>query len=102
MGGGGEAQWGFGPASTAAAICTRLPTMLRPPPPLSSLPCPCPAAVAASLLGVLFVFALGTVLVNLTISIMTNSLDKVRATPCLLRLLPCLLSPAVPAAPCVA
>ncbi|KAL4440082.1 hypothetical protein ABPG75_003083 [Micractinium tetrahymenae] len=33
--------------------------------------------VAASLLGVLFVFVLGTILLNMLISIMTNTLDKV-------------------------
>ncbi|KAL4438682.1 hypothetical protein ABPG77_006286 [Micractinium sp. CCAP 211/92] len=33
--------------------------------------------VAASLLGVLFVFVMGTILLNLLISIMTNTLDKV-------------------------
>lgn len=38
-----------------------------------SLPAP---AVAASLLGVLFVFVMGTILLNLLISIMTNTLDK--------------------------
>ncbi len=34
-------------------------------------------AVAASLLGCLFVFSLGTVLMNLLVGILTKSLDKV-------------------------
>ncbi len=36
-----------------------------------------PHAAAAAILGCLFVFVLGTVLVNALVSIMTNTLDKV-------------------------